>query len=111
VPGLIALLNTRDTPAKLQEEICIILGSIGNFQAVPALIARLRKKAFFLARQKPDIERVRLRAAWSLRKFSGPDVEQALHEASSEKIASIALTAKESLGILRARKDLLKDKQ
>ena len=42
-----------------------------------------------------------MRAAWALRKFFGPDVEQALDKASRDKAAPVALAAKESLGLLR----------
>ncbi len=101
VPALVKLLNSSRVPSALQEEICVTLGAIGKDAAIPALIAKLKKKASWFSRKADDNERVRMRAAWALRKFFGPDVEQALDKASRDKAAPVALAAKESLGLLR----------
>ncbi|MHB9155818.1 MAG: HEAT repeat domain-containing protein [Endomicrobiales bacterium] len=100
VPSLIAALEANKCPANLQEELCTVLGNIGSSQAVPVLMAKLRKRSFWAARAHPETERVRMRAAWSLRKFSSPPVERAL-EAASRGSDPVALTARESLAVLR----------
>jgi len=99
VPGLVRMLESHRSPDGLREELCIALGNIGHPHAVPALINHLNKKSFVFSAHRPDKERVR--AAWALRRFSGPVVEKALAKASRDKSASIALTAQESLALVR----------
>lgn len=88
----------------LKEEICIVLGAIGGQQAVPALASCLRQKSFWSFGKGPETERVRMRAAWSLRKFIGKDVIDALEAATKDKSESVSLTAKESLNIVSGQK-------
>src|SRR3989339_280461 len=97
VPALVKLLSAMRVPLSLQEEICVALGVIGDSAAVPALIAKLNRKMSWFSRRDTGIERVRMRAAWSLRKFTGKDVEHALEKAAADKAAPVSLTAKESL--------------
>lgn len=101
VDGLIALLDKRNCNAAVQEEVCIALGAIGYPKAIPALIAKLNKKPSWFSRNTTELERIRMRAAWSLRKFTGPEVEQALERASKKPGDPVALTAKESLSLIR----------
>ncbi len=103
VNGLIKLLSSSTCDNTLREEICIALGTIGNIQAVPALISSLAKKGFWPFGKNGENERVRMRAAWALRKFKGKEVEEALKKASTDKSDSVALTAKESLAIMGAK--------
>jgi HEAT repeat protein len=100
VPSLIALLNSPKTPVNVREEICIFLGTLNDHRAVPALIASLSKKIYWFTSNKADTERVKMRAAWALRKFRGPEVESALKKASSDKSISVSMTAKESLAAI-----------
>lgn len=102
VQGLIALLESK-IPANLQEEICIMLGNIGNNQAVPTLISKMKKKPMWSWQNTTDIERVRMRAAWALRKFRGSAVESALQSATKDKSSSVSLTAKESLAAIQGK--------
>jgi HEAT repeat protein len=97
---LIEMLNSAKTPLKLQEEICIFLGMLGDYRAVPSLISKLRKKIHFWNTNSTELERVRMRCAWSLRKFSGSEVTAALESAAKDAQNSVALTAKESLQLL-----------
>jgi HEAT repeat protein len=106
VNELIELLNSPKCSYILKEEICIVLGTIGSAQAAPALIARLKAKDFWQFDKRAETERVRMRAAWALRKFSGKDVEEALEEISGKGSDSVALTAKESLGIIKKQNAL-----
>ncbi|MFH1368936.1 MAG: hypothetical protein ABII64_07410 [Elusimicrobiota bacterium] len=104
VPALVKLLHSRWLPTTIQEDICIALGSIADYKASEPLIQKVKKKPSIFSDNKTGIERVRMRAAWALRKFSGTSVESALESASKEKIAPVALTAKESLAIIRQGK-------
>jgi hypothetical protein len=45
-----------------------------------------------------------MRAAWSLRKFVGKDVVDALEAATKDKSESVSLTARESLNIVNGVK-------
>jgi len=103
-PALLKLMATAKLPAGLQEEICIVLGNVGGNEAIPVLIAKLKKKPFWFLSRSDETERVRMRAAWALRKFSGQDVEEALEKASHDKTAPVSLAAKESLAALRQQK-------
>lgn len=101
VPLLILTLSSFGTPLKLQEEICIFLGMLGDYRAVTPLISKLNKKPSWFSRNKTEIERIRMRAAWSLRKFPGKDAVSALEKAAKEAQGSVALTAKESLQLIK----------
>lgn len=103
VPAMINILSSSFLPFTLQEEICISLGSIGDSRAIPALISKIKKKGSIFMRRNADIERIRMRAAWALGKFSGAEVESALEKASRDKTASISLTAKESLTSIKRK--------
>jgi HEAT repeat protein len=100
VPALAKVLSDSRCPLKLKEDICVALGAIAHPDAVPALVAMLGKKPSLFSRQRAETERIRMRAAWALRKFRGREVEAALEKASTEKAAAIAVTAKESLAVL-----------
>jgi HEAT repeat protein len=99
VPALLRMLASRSASAALCEALCIALGTIGHAVAVPALVLQLRRRPFLFGAPRP--ERVRVRAAWALRRFSGPAVEKALEQASRDKAPAVALTARESLAALR----------
>ncbi|MCB4791130.1 MAG: hypothetical protein LHV68_04505 [Elusimicrobia bacterium] len=101
VPLLIQLLNTYKTPLKLQEELCLFLGILGDYRAVAPLISKLNKKPYWFSRNKEEIERVRMRSAWSLRNFSNQDVLSALEKAARDSQGPVALTAKESLQLIK----------
>jgi len=101
VPPLIKLLETRSTPPSLQEDICIALGTIADARAVDTLIEKLKRKPGIFSRDKVGLDRVRMRAAWALRKFSSAAVESALESMLKDKSAPVALTAKESLAVIR----------
>ena len=103
VNSLTRLLSASSSSYALEEEICIALGMIGSVQAVPTLVARLQKKDFWQFGKRKETERVRMRAAWALRKFKDKDAENALGKASNDKSDSVALTAKESLEIMRSK--------
>lgn len=98
--SLIKMLSALNAP-DIGEEICIALGSIGHPMAIPPLITRLKRRSFIFGARRAYAERVRVRAAWALRRFSGPEVEKALEKAAVDKAASVALTARESLSQLR----------
>lgn len=101
-PTLISVLNNQRTPYELKEEICVALATIGAPEAVPALMAALSHKGgSWFSKPKPEQDRVRMRAAWALRKFSAPDATRALEVASADKVISVALTAKESLAAIK----------
>jgi len=104
VNALIRLLDTTKCGSSVKEEICIVLGAIGNAQAVPALVASLKARGFWQFGKSNEDERVRMRAAWALRKYKGEAVEEALRAASRDKSDSVALTAKESLNIVTGSK-------
>ncbi|MGA2089946.1 MAG: HEAT repeat domain-containing protein, partial [Endomicrobiales bacterium] len=97
VPALIALFNTSAGLYNLLGELCLALGAIGNHQAIPILIATMNKKPFFMTGDKDEREKVRMRAAWSLSRFSVPEVIAALEKATHDKSSAVAMTAKESL--------------
>lgn len=101
VPTLLKILSSLNSPPNLQEEICIVLGKIGDLRAAPALISKLTKKTIFFRKNRSEMERVRMRAAWSLRKFRGQEVEQALERSAGDKVTPVALTARESLAVIR----------
>lgn len=101
VPALIKILGSSGVPTVLQEDICIALGSIGDAQAVEPLVLKLRKKPGFFTKNKSDMDKIRMRAAWALRKFVSPLAEAALEAALKDKAAPVALTAKESLAVIR----------
>jgi HEAT repeat protein len=101
VNGLVKMLEDAGTPAGICEELCIALGNIGHPAAVPVLVARLKKKLFLFGARRTTTERIRVRAAWALRRFTGTPVEKALEKASTDTAASIALTARESLSLIR----------
>jgi HEAT repeat protein len=98
---LIKLLTATRCENTLKEEICIVLGMIGDTKAIPALIMCLKNKGFWNFGRRTETERVRMRAAWALRKFKGNEVEAALEAACSDNSSSVALTAKESLNIIK----------
>jgi HEAT repeat protein len=98
---LIKLLNAPRCKSELKEEICIVLGTIGDPKSVPSLLACLKNKSFWNLGRRSNTERVRMRAAWALRKFKGTEIEKALEAASGDKSSSVALTAKESLNIIK----------
>src|SRR3989339_28041 len=101
VPALIKLLESS-APAAIEEEVCVVLGNLGDPNAVTALAGKLRKKnSWFAKKTSAESERVRMRAAWALRKFSGGEVEQVLEKAVHDKVMPVALTAKESLAVIR----------
>jgi HEAT repeat protein len=103
VPGLTLLLNDTRCPAALKEELAVVLGTIGNFQAAPVLIKLLSKKPPLFSRGTVDTERLKMRAAWALRKFPTPAVEAALLKAAGDRSKAVAMTAAESLVIVRQR--------
>lgn len=97
VPALTGLLTASPGAQSLRAELCIALGTIGSPQAVPALVAALNKKPFFLAKNRDEWEKTRMRAAWALGKFAGPDVVSALERAARDASSAVGLTAQESL--------------
>lgn len=97
VPALTGLLGSSHSTQSLRAELCVALGTIGSPQAVPALVAALGKKPFFLAKNKEEWEKTRMRAAWALGKFAGPDAAAALERAARDASSAVALTAQESL--------------
>lgn len=101
VPALVALLGSSRCPAALQEDLCSVLGTIASPGAVPALLAKLKKRLFLFSGQRAETERVRMRAAWALRKFPRTDVERALETVANNEKDPAALTARESLAIIR----------
>ena len=101
---LVKLILSQKCTDMLKEEICIVLGTIGNQQAVPALVSCVKQSGFWSFGKRSETERVRMRAAWALRKFRGKEVEEALKAAIHDKSSSVALTAKESLNLMGAVK-------
>jgi HEAT repeat protein len=101
VPNLITLLSQSQTSTVLQEEITVALGMIQDIRSVPALISKLNKKFSLFPGSAQKNERVRMRAAWALRKFSGQAVEQSLEKASKDKTPLIAVVARESLALIK----------
>jgi HEAT repeat protein len=101
LPALMKILESRSASPALQEDICIALGTIADGRAIDALIAKLIRKPGIFSKDKGALDRVRMRAAWALRKFAGPSVEYALESVIKDKSAPVALTAKESLAIIR----------
>lgn len=104
VSSLLRILTARWTPSSLKEDICIALGSIGDRQAEESLIQMMRKKPGLFSKDKAGFDKVRMRAAWALRKFSSVEVEAALETAVKDKVAPVALTAKESLAVIKQSK-------
>jgi HEAT repeat protein len=105
VPTLIGVLGNSRTSYELKEEICVALAAIGVSDALPALVNALKpKNGWLFSKPKPELDRVRMRAAWALRKFCGPDAIKALEAASTDKVVSVALTAKESLAVIKQPK-------
>ena len=105
-PTLISVLGNPRTPYELKEEICVALAAIGSPDAVPALATALKTKSGgWFSKPKPEQDRVRMRAAWALRKFSAPEAISALETATLDKTVSVALTAKESLTSIRQPKN------
>ena len=98
---LIKLLASPKCESELKEALCVVLGTIGDPQAVPYLIVCLKNKGFWNLGRRTETERVRVRAAWALRKFKGREIEEALEAAAGDKSSPVALTAKESLNIIK----------
>jgi len=106
-PTLVTALNNSKTSYELKEEICIALAAIGAPDAVPALVSALAARGGgWFSKPKPEQDRVRMRAAWALRKFAAPEAIKALEAASTDKVVSVALTAKESLAIIKQPKTI-----
>lgn len=104
VPALLKLLETRSTPISLQEDACVALGTIADELALESLARKLHKKPGLFTKDKSGFERVRMRAAWALRKFYTPESEKALEAALLDKSAPVAMTAKESLAVIKQHK-------
>ncbi|MBN1621009.1 MAG: HEAT repeat domain-containing protein [Endomicrobiales bacterium] len=101
VPRIVKILDSSKTPPKIQEQLCIFLGNLEDYRAVPVLIKKLKKIFVLFSQNRKDTDLVRMRAAWSLRKFAGQDIEESLTKAAKDTNNSIAKTAKESLDIIR----------
>jgi HEAT repeat protein len=101
VPVLIDKMKSASKSYDIQEQICIALGKIQDFRAAAALVQKLKKRASWFTANKPSFDKVRLRAAWALRKFKGHEIEAALEKAMKDPNISVASTARESLGIIK----------
>lgn len=101
VPVLLKLLNSCKTDSKIKEEICIALGSLGDETVIPVLKSILQIKPFWFFNHRNENEFTRMRAAWSLRNFAKPEVENILEKAIHDHSEAVSTTAKESLEVIR----------